>query len=160
MRARSAPETLSLSTLEGRWHVIATTFPMWRDRCDVTFSYGTRTEHSVSDVVAFTDPKGTPDTIEGVDTQHDTVPTHLTWRGRGVLSLFTSEWDVVAVAEDASWVVLAFGATLATPAGVDVIARAPTLDQQTIDAAIARAASDPLIAPRTAGLYRVSACQR
>lgn len=158
VRAASAPETLDPKSLVGRWYVIATTFPMWRDRCDVTFGYGVTGERTLSDQVSYVED-GKPDGIAGSDTQHADVPTHFTWRGEGLLALFKSDWDIVAVAEDGSWVVLAFGETLATPAGVDVISRHRTLDDDTLNAAVARAAIDSTIAPRTTGLYRVAACR-
>ena len=37
---------------------------------------------------------GERDTIEGVDTQHAEVPTHFTWRGKGLLAAFASDWVV------------------------------------------------------------------
>lgn len=159
VRATSAPPELELATLEGRWHVIASTFPMWKDRCDVTFTYGALSETSLTDRVAFTERSRAQELL-GVDTQHPQVPTHFTWRGNGLLSLFTSEWDVVAVAPDASWVVLTFGATLATPAGADVISRSPTLDEATLQHAISVASADEVAWARVKGLFRVSACQR
>jgi hypothetical protein len=137
--------------------VVATTFPMWRTRCDVTFTYGERTSNTLTDRVAYLEA-GARGEILGVDTQHEQIPTHFTWRGNGLLSLFTSEWDVVAVAPDASWLVLTFGATIATPAGADVIARTPTLDEPSLQDAISAASTDQLVQTRLAGLYRVSAC--
>ncbi len=159
IRATTAPTELPLPTLLGRWHVVATTFPMWRTRCDVTFTYGALSEHAATDRVGYTEGTSVGE-ILGVDTQHDEVPTHFTWRGSGILSLFTSEWDVVAVAPDASWVVLTFGATLATPAGADVISRAPTLDDEALQRAVALASADETTAKRLAGLYRVAPCSR
>jgi len=111
------------------------------------------------DRVAFTED-GQSEELLGVDTQHPQVPTHFTWRGNGLLSLFTSEWDVVAVAPDASWAVLTFGATLATPAGADVISRSPTLDEATLQHAISVTSADEVAWARLKGLFRVSACQR
>jgi len=159
VRATTAPTELELASLLGRWHVVATTFPMWRTRCDVTFTYGARSEHAVTDRVAYTEG-ATAGEILGVDTQHAQMPTHFTWRGNGILSLFTSEWDVVAVAPDASWVVLTFGATLATPAGADVISRSPTLDDEALKRAVALASADETTAKRLDGLYRVAPCSR
>ncbi|MDP3236265.1 MAG: hypothetical protein Q8S33_11250 [Myxococcales bacterium] len=159
VRATTAPTELELATLLGRWHVVATTFPMWRTRCDVTFTYGPLSEHSATDRVAYTEG-ATAGEILGVDTQHAQVPTHFTWRGNGLLSLFTSEWDVVAVAPDASWVVLTFGATLATPEGADVISRSPTLDDEALGQAVAAASADAVTLKRLNGLYRVAPCTR
>ncbi len=159
VRATTAPTELELTSLLGRWHVVATTFPMWRTRCDVTFTYGALSEHAATDRVAYVEG-ATPGEILGVDTQHAQVPTHFTWRGNGILSLFTSEWDVVAVAPDASWVVLTFGATLATPAGADVISRSPTLDDEALRQAVAAASADAVTLKRLSGLYRVAPCSK
>ncbi|MCU0698430.1 MAG: hypothetical protein MUC96_18170 [Myxococcaceae bacterium] len=157
VRATSAPSQLDLSTLTGRWHVIASTFPMWKQRCDVTFTYGPRTDTTLTDRVAFTEG-GRAQELLGVDTQHPEVRTHFTWRGNGLLSLFSSEWDVVALAPDASWVVLTFGATLATPAGADVIARSPTLEDDVLREAVSVASTDEVTRARLTGLFRVSSC--
>ena len=157
VRATTAPKELELTSLLGRWHVVATTFPMWRTRCDVTFTYGALSEHAATDRVAYVEG-ATAGEILGVDTQHAQVPTHFTWRGNGILSLFTSEWDVVAVAPDASWVVLTFGATLATPAGADVISRSPTFDDEALGQAVTAASSDAMTLKRLTGLYRVAPC--
>lgn len=159
VRSTTAPTELDLASLLGRWHVVATTFPMWRTRCDVTFTYGALSEHAATDRVAYTEGS-TAGEILGVDTQHSQVPTHFTWRGNGILSLFTSEWDVVAVAPDASWVVLTFGATLATPAGADVISRSPTLDDEALRQAVEFASTDAVTLKRLTGLYRVAPCPK
>jgi hypothetical protein len=53
---------------------------------------------------------------------------------------------------------LTFGATLATPAGADVISRSPTLDEATLQHAISVASADEVAWARLKGLFRVSAC--
>jgi hypothetical protein len=55
-------------------------------------------------------------------------------------------------------VVLTFGATLATPAGADVISRTPTLDEATLQHAVSVASADEVAWARLKGLFRVSAC--
>jgi lipocalin len=157
VRATTAPTEWPLTNLLGRWQVVATTFPMWEKRCDVTFTYGADSPTTLTDRVGYTEGT-TAEVILGVDTQHAEVPTHFTWQGLGLLSLFHSEWDVVAVAPDASWVVLTFGATLATPAGADVISRTPTLDDETLAGAVSVAAADDRTAAKLRGLFRVRAC--
>ena len=154
-RAVSAPAALEPSLLVGRWYVIASTFPMWEERRDVTFGYGVLGLRTLSDQVGYFDASG-PHSIVGVDTQHQTVPTHFTWRGEGLLSLFTSEWDVAAVDEQKQWVVLTFGATLATPAGFDVIARTRAIDEATFQAAIDRASADETVKQQVPSLFRVT----
>lgn len=53
------------------------------------------------------------------------------WRGAGLLSLLKSHWDVVFVDEARGWALIHFSKTLFTPEGHDVIARAPTMDDDT-----------------------------
>jgi hypothetical protein len=121
-----------MRTLEGTWFVVATSFPMWLkgDRTKPRFSYsnirseGGRTR--MDDTVLF-ERGGKDKTIRGVDTQDTGNPRRWRWRGKGWLLPFTSDWEVVEEAADGAWLVIAFTKSLATPAGVDVIARAPTL---------------------------------
>jgi hypothetical protein len=46
------------------------------------------------------------------------------------LSLFKSEWDVVFMSEDRSWAIITFSRTIATPEGMDVIARTPVMPEE------------------------------
>lgn len=157
VRATTAPTELPMERLLGRWYVVATTFPMWRERCDVTFTYGPRSAQTMSDRVGYTE-RAEPHVLPGVDSQHAAVPTHFTWRGEGLLSLFASEWDVVAVGPADAWVVLTFGATLATPAGADIIARSPSLDDEALQQIVEAASADAVTASRLEGLFRVAVC--
>ena len=131
LRLPVTPTTLDARELEGTWHVVATTFPMWLDgkKTKPRFTYSNvRIEDGVTrmdDLVSYVED-GKPGSIEGVDTQGKT-PTHFTWRGKGLLALFKSEWDVVFVSADRSWAIITFSKTLATPEGMDVISRKPVL---------------------------------
>jgi hypothetical protein len=148
---------LDAATLQGTWHVVATTFPMWTEgrRRDPSFTYARLRREGArvrfDDTVAFVKDGGR-DSIEGVDTQHAEVPTHFTWRGRGWLCLFTSDWDVVALDPAGRWAALTFSSTIATPAGVDVIARDRALDPETLAAVVARLRGDPVAASLLGGL--------
>jgi hypothetical protein len=127
LRLPVTPTSLDARELEGTWHVVGSTFPMWLDgkKTEPRFTYSNvRTEDGVTrmdDLVSSIDD-GKPATIEGIDTQGQT-PTHFTWRGKGLLSLFKSEWDVVFLSADRSWAIITFSKTLATPEGMDVISR-------------------------------------
>lgn len=157
LQVATAPKTLRAEALEGTWHVVATNFPMWLDgaRTRPTFSYANvRTDEGevkFDDTVGYVE-RGAPGAIVGVDTQHRERSAHFTWRGRGVLALFTSDWDVVALDEQGQWAVIAFTPTLFTPAGVDIIARAPALDEPTLQQVRALIAADPVLAPLAHGL--------
>jgi len=128
--------------LEGTWHVVATDFPMWtggkRTRPRFTYSEPRTVDGRLvlRDTVTYLEG-GQEKRLEGTDTQDLRVPGRFLWRGRGLLWLFTSRWEVVAEAPDGAWLALRFERTLATPAGTDVIARAPALDDQAYAAALA-----------------------
>lgn len=127
-------EPLPVERLHGRWFVLASTFPMWAGgaRTDVTFDYGALTPEEgiprLSDRVGYR-KGGEPDEIRGTDTGEEGDPRTFTWRGEGLLRLFSSRWQVAELAPDGSWALIHFESTLATPEGLDVIARAASLDE-------------------------------
>jgi lipocalin len=159
LRVASTPTALRAEALEGTWRVRATNFPMWLDgaRTAPTFTYGPprRDDQTVQfdDTVGYLE-RGERGTIEGVDTQHPSVATHFTWRGRGLLALVSSEWDLVALDPAGQWAVIAFTPTLFTPAGVDVVART-ALDEDTLGRVRALLDGDPVLAPMARGLTRL-----
>jgi hypothetical protein len=135
LRLAATPAALDARSLEGTWHVGASTFPMWLDgsRRQPTFTYSRVELHqgrvTMDDRVGYLAVSGERATIDGVDVQHPTVPTHFTWSGRGFLAAFTSEWDVVSIDAQGRYAIITFSATLATPAGLDVISREPLSDE-------------------------------
>ncbi len=159
LRVVSTPAALPAEALEGTWQVRATNFPMWLDGTrtapSFTYSHLRRDGEEVrfDDTVGYLE-RGVPGTIEGVDTQHPSVATHFTWRGRGLLALVSSEWDVVALDPAGQWAVIAFTPTLFTPAGVDVVARG-ALDDDTLARVRALLDADPVLGPMARGLTRL-----
>ena len=150
------PDVVQPAELAGTWHVLESTFPMWLEgaKTDPSFTYrviesgeGSR----MDDVVAYL-KNGEPDTIEGVDTQDPEDSSHFTWRGKGLLFLFKSEWYVVMRAPDRSWAVIYFSSTVATPEGVDIIARTRDLPEATLAGIRAAIFADPLLREKAAGL--------
>lgn len=126
------PGEFDARTLEGEWFVAATNFPMWLagDRCDPRFLYSNLRQKDglvvMDDTVSYLRQEKTErQTIEGFDTQDPSQPAHFTWRGAGILMLFTSEWYVAHHNEASRYAIIYFTETLATPAGVDVITREP-----------------------------------
>ena len=119
--------------LEGTWFVLATNFPMWTKgkRTRPRFIYSNvRTVNGVrcfDDTVAY-EEGGRTKTIVGVDTQQP--DSSFLWRGRGWLRLFTSRWEIISVAADQQCLAISFTKTWATPAGIDLIARTPTLSEE------------------------------
>lgn len=117
------PPILPLSDLAGRWHIVASNFPMWLDgkRQRPTFNYTVR-GGGLEDVVEF-EREGHTKRIAGFDRPDDASNRAFTWRGRGLLYLFASRWRVLH--HEREWMLIGFEKTLATPAGADLVARTP-----------------------------------
>lgn len=160
LRLAVTPPALAAASLEGTWHVQGTTFPLWLEGTKRTprFTYSNaQTREGVStldDLVSYED-HGETGTIEGVDTQSEQVPTHFTWRGRGLLALFKSEWDLVYRSPDGTWAVITFSPTLATPSGLDVISRSPTMDDESWVEATKLIEGTPELKALSPGLQRL-----
>lgn len=156
LRVKQTPAALDARELSGTWHVVASTFPMWLDgtRKEPTFNYSdvrTVEGHVVmEDRVAHSAGE-----ILGVDVQHPTVPTHFTWSGRGFLAAFTSEWDVVSIDAQGRYAIITFSATMATPAGLDVIARDAALSDDAWTAARAEIDATAELKAIAGGLTRL-----
>jgi hypothetical protein len=158
LRTAATPATFDAAELAGTWHVVATNFPMWTggEKTNPTFNYGVLGEGRLSDVVRYREG-GEVGSIEGTDSQSAEVPTHFTWRGTGLLVLFTSEWDVVAFDRAGEWAVIYFSSTLATPEGVDVITRSATPAPEALEAALNLIANDPVLSLKAIGLKKLVA---
>ncbi len=152
-------EAIVPAELAGTWYVLETTFPMWLEgkKTDPSFTYrpiegdeGRR----LDDLVSYRD-EGEPDSIAGVDTQDAADSSHFTWHGKGLLFLFKSDWYVVLRAPDRSWAVIYFSSTVATPEGVDIIARTPSLPEATLSQIRAAILGDPTLREKASGLRAV-----
>ncbi len=153
------PEAIKAADLAGTWHVLESTFPMWLEgpKTDPSFTYRViegGESARLDDLVAYR-KNGEPDTIAGVDTQDPGDSTHFTWRGKGLLFLFKSEWYVVMRAPDRSWAVIYFSSTIATPEGVDIIARTRDLPEATLAGIRAAILGDPQLREKATGLTPV-----
>lgn len=138
--APQAYKAPSLEFLQGRWHVLHSTLPMWKSKRNVCITY-TPSEPSSSsstaaqvtdrleDVVTYQGLDSDKEhTIRGVDTASEGAGTTDTWdwRGKGWLKIASSHWEVLGWGDDAegnSWMVTYFAKTLFTPAGVDIYSR-------------------------------------
>ncbi len=110
----------------------------------------------IDDTVAYTE-SGRRETIEGTDTQDPSVPAHFTWRGKGILAAFSSDWVIAHESPDQRWMILYFTKTIATPEGVDVIAKIPILppeDRAAVDKVLAE---DPFLKGKAGGLVWLGA---
>jgi len=151
-----------ISSLYGKWYVVATNFPMWLTgkKTRPAFTYGPLDPlesgaERMSDEVSYTAERG-EETLRGVDTEDLAAPGHFEWRGEGILLLFASNWEILHVSADGRWAVIHFSETVATPEGVDVVSREPHLDAATFDEATRFIAGDPELADVAHGLVNLS----
>ncbi len=126
---------LSLQSLEGKWYIHYSNFPMWLkgDKLNPTFTYtvGQQGQKSgLKDAVQYV-KKGVLKQISGFDTPADSTNQSFIWRGAGLLKFVTSRWRILYVNPNQNWAIIQFEKTLFTPAGYDVIARQAQLDAET-----------------------------
>jgi hypothetical protein len=111
-------------------------------RKEPTLNYGALQGSLFDDVVRYV-AGGKQKEIRGTDTIDPHDGAHFTWRGRGVLALFRSDWYVIHHDVDAGVMAIYFEPTLFTPAGVDIAARSKQPDDAAITAARASLATIP-----------------
>lgn len=121
-----------LQFLIGTWFICSTNFPMWTkgDKLHPTFNYtlaAQKGKQVLFDEVKYL-KKGKQKSIQGYDRQDKNDPSRFTWRGKGLLFIAKSNWQVVLKDPKGNWVVIHFSKTLFTPEGVDVICRKPRLE--------------------------------
>ncbi|MFY7909455.1 MAG: hypothetical protein ACOVO2_07885 [Emticicia sp.] len=122
-----ANEKINLQTLEGKWYIILSNFPMWLkgDKTNPTFNYKKAERDGVmglTDEVRYTQ-NGRTKSINGFDKPLNTENTSFEWRGNGLLSLLSSKWQILYVDTIENWAIIYFEKTLFTPKGYDVICR-------------------------------------
>ncbi|KAI0330143.1 hypothetical protein GY45DRAFT_1251435 [Cubamyces sp. BRFM 1775] len=152
--AHNPPIEFDLDKFMGTWHVVFSTLSLWQSRKDVTITY-TRKPRSndgssvqFDDVVEYRSKSGSASSkrssIVGVDTllpphkpnrrpeeSQGAAPaqTRYKWRGKGLLMIASSRWQVLGCSRDpspdntAAWAVTYFEKTLFTPPGLDIYAR-------------------------------------
>lgn len=154
--------TPSTNDLIGQWHIVRTTFPMWRSgknqRPSLNYTRIAGADHSqVEDLVIY-EKRKKPRTIRGVDTQDPELPCHFRWRGRGLLKLLSSDWYIVDLADADGDRIMAiyFTKTLFTPAGLDIVATSPTPARADIDACVARISVAALLRPHVEALVELA----
>ncbi|MFJ9084289.1 hypothetical protein ACIRL3_17840 [Streptomyces sp. NPDC102384] len=126
--------------LAGTWHIVCSSFPMWQGdrRTGATFSYdplqsGSSGKQMMNDVVGYRTRSGRQRRILGVDTRlTGRSGTAYRWRGRGVLAVLSSEWEVREIGTDDAWAVILFSRSLVTSAGADIVVRADRLDDAAV----------------------------
>ncbi len=150
--ALPAVDSFDLERWEGEWYVIATTFDFWKKkgRTDAKFVYADLPHEDATKLwdVTFYRQRGRARRLMGVDTLDPTAPGHLLWHGVGTLAVARNHWYVLEVDSDYEWAVIGFPkSTLGTPAGLDIIARQPSLDPAAYEEATSWVESQPSLRP-------------
>ncbi len=118
---------IELDQLEGTWHIIYTNFPMWLkgDKTDPMISYMIENKNNViglRDQVDYQN-NGKISSIIGFDKTLNNLNTKFEWRGKGIISLLTSNWEIIYMEDKLDWLIIHFEKTIFTPAGYDVLSK-------------------------------------
>lgn len=123
-----AQHNLNLKDLEGKWYIQATNFPMWLkgDKQNPSFNYtvieSSKGVKRLLDEVKFV-KKGKEKAIVGFDTPLNASNTKFKWRGKGILGVLKSKWEILYWDKAEEWAIIGFEKTLFTPKGYDIISR-------------------------------------
>ncbi len=126
---------INLEDLEGAWYIIFSNFPMWLkgDKTSPSLNYSVQMQGGVrglgDEVISW--KQGKKQSIIGFDTPLDEANLRFEWRGKGLLSLLSSRWEIVYLDAAKEWAIIYFEKTLFTPKGYDVIARNQHLSPET-----------------------------
>ena len=123
---------ISLQSLEGKWYIQMTNFPMWLkgDKMNPTLNYSIEQKKGIEglkDRVLYL-KNNKEKTILGFDTPLDTSNRKFTWRGQGILALLKSNWEVLYLSSDKNSAIIYFEKTWFTPEGYDALSRKKTMD--------------------------------
>ena len=122
---------MKLEQLAGTWYIHFTDFPLWLkgDKTHPTFTYTLKEKAGkmgLEDEVKYL-KKGKVKRILGFDSAVDESNRKFIWRGKGVLALLSSRWEIMFYTPEEAWAIIHFQKTLFTPEGYDVISRDPLL---------------------------------
>ena len=125
-------QDLKLTDIQGRWYVIQSNFPMWLSgkKTNPTFNYTImerKGDTVLLDEVKYL-KKGKNKTIVGYDKTLDDSNTRFIWRGKGLLFIAKSKWEIIYMSDNHRWAIIHFKKTLFTPEGYDVISRNKAMD--------------------------------
>ncbi len=120
-----AHTAIPLTKLEGTWYINKSNFKMWlkKNNHNPTFNYAIEKKEGkegLKDMVAYQKKKKVKE-IEGFDKALDESNTKFEWRGKGILGLFKSKWEILYFGND--FAIIHFEKTLFTAEGYDVISR-------------------------------------
>ncbi|KAK8864435.1 hypothetical protein IAR55_001684 [Kwoniella newhampshirensis] len=132
-----SPGGFDRSWFMGKWGVVWSTLPMWKDKKDVTITYTPVADQSkinttFDDIVEYRKRSAAegskPSTVKGVDTlSTGSNGATFDWKGSSYLFFVHSHWEVLGYGENEEhgleWAVTFFSKTLFTPAGIDIYLR-------------------------------------
>ena len=119
---------ISFKDIEGLWYVNLSNFAMWLkgDKLNPRFNYTIVNEETLLDEVSF-EKNGKTKQIIGYDTRDKKDQSTIIWKGKGILSLFKSNWQIIHYNSNYQIVLLSFEKIAFTRAGYDVISRSKKL---------------------------------
>ena len=136
LRPPAAPQVSSNSFvppspewLSGTWHTTHSTLPMWKSKKNVRITYSLLPPAAnggtdrLDDLVSYQALNSNKvKTVRGVDTASGKDSGAWDWRGKGLLVIASSHWEILGYGEVGGerWVVTYFAKTLFTPSGVDI----------------------------------------
>ncbi|MFK7784676.1 MAG: hypothetical protein AB8B56_06165 [Crocinitomicaceae bacterium] len=127
----SNEKVIKLTDLEGLWYVNQTNFPMWLkgNRTAPRLNYTIQTKRK--DTVLFDRVNYIQNekekNIKGYDWALNENHTKFVWRGKGLLRILKSKWEILYINLEEQWAITYFEKTLFTPEGYDVISKEETL---------------------------------
>lgn len=152
----------SLDWLKGTWTVTHSTLPMWKTKRNVRITYTVlsnnpkhdateNTSNQLDDLVSYqTLDSDKVKQVHGIDTAAGSEGGAWDWRGKGLLKIASSHWEILGWGNESGsvneatstadhvesqWAVTYFAKTLFTPAGIDVYSRTDKgLSEETLSA--------------------------
>lgn len=145
-----------IDVLQGTWHLIYSNFDMWKNNVkDVTFTYTPEEKDGkpvLLDEVKYT-KEGSEKTITGYD--HPEDDTKFTWRGKGLLGVLSSNWQIEWFNHEQDCLIISFEKTMLTPAGVDILSRSSSPNEDSIKQAHQIIKMNERLHKAAEGMYRV-----
>ena len=116
----------------GRWYIMHTSSPAWRDKRNVLLDYSTigdaaSAESPIDDLITYQGLSSAKiQSIHGIDSRSQSNPRAWTWRGTGLLKMISSHWEILGHGElesCGSWMVIYAQKSMLTPAVINVYTR-------------------------------------
>src|ERR1700742_2556575 len=93
----------SVSFLQGKWHVTHSTLPMWKKNQNGTITYTSLPQNAelLDDLVEYQPLNSNKQKkVEGIDTPDAHTKAVYSWRGKGLLKIVSSHWQVLGYGDE------------------------------------------------------------